>query len=286
MHYQIATHEASNKQKTRDCKAKLRQIERTICKPKNGARNQQKEFEDLIAENSQVIHSDFDIKDELGMDSGLEGDDEELDGLGLDDLLDDLLPNEVTIPKNSLNVHQNLNTMAKFLMKIEEDVASNVDFPDFMICFNGEQKTIGAYSFPLSLVPTVERIIKVHGDVSASSSVKNSNITGKIFLFFCATIREMEDLKLHEVTEKKMLTWRDAIKDALRINFKVEFAMSHLKKIARAYFGGIGAQVLQTIDDKLDALHKERAEAFKGFEDCLTNVMDFHGQPVSTGLFP
>ncbi|XP_039002720.1 uncharacterized protein LOC120129219 [Hibiscus syriacus] len=140
MHYKIAIREASNKQKTRDCKGKLRQIERTIIKPKNGARNHQKEFEDLIVENSQDTHSDFDIKDEPGVDSGLEGDNEELDGMGLDDLLDDLLPNEVTIPTKSLNVQQNLNTMAEFLMKNDEDVASNVDFPDFTICFNGEQK--------------------------------------------------------------------------------------------------------------------------------------------------
>ncbi|KAK8542774.1 hypothetical protein V6N13_136678 [Hibiscus sabdariffa] len=305
----MATRDPSNKQKPRDCKGKLRQIERPIWKRKNEARHQQKKFEDSIVEDSYLkefieqfiadqlqvpaiqnqknyidFQSDLDIKfkDEPGMDSALR-DDEELDGMGLDDL-DDPLPIEVTIPKNSLNVQQ--NTMAEFLMKIDEDVASNVDFPDFSICFDGEQETIVGYSFPLSLVPTVKRIIKIYGDVSASSSMKNLNITRKIYLFFCATIKEMEDLKLHEVTEEKMLTWRDAIKDARRVNFKVEFAMSHLKKITRAYFGGIGEQVLQTIDHKLDALRKERAEAIDGFKDCLANAKDFHGQSVSTGLFP
>ncbi|KAK8591511.1 hypothetical protein V6N13_031553 [Hibiscus sabdariffa] len=297
----MATHGPSNKQKPRDCKGKLRQIERPIWKRKNEARHQQKKFEDSTAEGSYLKEfieqfiadqlqvpafqkQDLDIKfkDQPGMDSAVR-DDEELDGMGLDDL-DDPLPNEVTIPKNSLNVQQ--NTMAEFLLKIDEDVASNIDFPDFSICFDGEQETIVGYSFPLSLVPTVKRIIRIYGDVSAWSSMKNSNITGKIYLFFCAAIKEMEDLKLHEVTEEKMLTWRDAIKDALRLNFKVEFAMSHLKKIARAYFGGIGEQVLQTIEDKLDALRKERAEAIEGFKDCLTNAKDFQGQSVSTGLFP
>ena len=50
----------------------------------------------------------------------------------------------------------------------------------------------------------------------------------------------MEDLQLDQVTEKKMLKWRDAIKDALRINFNVDFAMHHLIGIARAYFGRMG----------------------------------------------
>lgn len=189
----------------------------------------------------------------------------------------------MTNPVNSPIIQQ--NTITDFLLKIDEDVASNVDFSDFMICFNGEQKTIGRYSFPISLVPAVERIMNAYGDVSASST-KNNNITGKIYLLFCATIKEMEDLELHQVTETKMLKWRDAIKDALRVNFKVEFAMSHLKKIARAYFGGIGEQVLLTINEKLNSLYKERAEALEVFKDCLANAKDFDGQSVSTGLFP
>ena len=96
----------------------------------------------------------------------------------------------------------------------------------------------------------------------------------------------MEDLQLDQVTEKKMLKWRDAIKDALRINFNVDFAMHHLIGIARAYFGRMGSQELQTIDEKLNALCKERAEIYEDFKDCLADAKDFYGKSVSTGLFP
>ncbi|KAH1032733.1 hypothetical protein J1N35_044907 [Gossypium stocksii] len=315
MHSRVSNHETSNKQI--GCKGELRQIQKIKKKKKIELREQQlkkKEFESLIAENGNLeeliecliagyrqvpatdlqkqeisvdlsdSHPHFDVKDgEQGMSSDVEGNAEELDGIELDDLLDDLVPNEVTNPENSLIILQ--NTIAEFLLKIDEDVASNVDFSDFMICFNGERKTIGRYSFPISLVPTVERIMNAYGDVSASSPM-NMNITGKIYLLFCATIKEMEDLELHQVTQTKMLKWRDAIKDALRVNFKVEFAMSHLKKIARAYCGGIGEQVLLTINDKLNSLYKERAKALEGFKDFLANAKDFDGQSVSTGLFP
>ncbi|TYH92381.1 hypothetical protein ES332_A13G178600v1 [Gossypium tomentosum] len=308
MHSRVSNHEASNKQI--GCKGELRKIQKKNNKNKSEARDQQlkkKEFQSLTSENGNLeeliecliagyrqvpatdlqkqeisvdlsySHPHFDVKnEEQGMKSDVEGNAEELDGLELDDLRDDN-------PENSLIIQP--NTIAKFLLKIDEDVASNVDFSDFMICFNGEQKTIGRYSFPISLVPTVERIMNTYGDVSASSPM-NTNITGKIYLLFCAAIKEMEDLELHQVTETKMLKWRDAIKDALRVNFKVEFAMSHLKKIAQAYFGGIGEQVLLTINEKLNSLYKERDKALEGFKDFLATAKDFDGQSVSTGLFP
>ncbi|TYH92380.1 hypothetical protein ES332_A13G178600v1 [Gossypium tomentosum] len=285
MHSRVSNHEASNKQI--GCKGELRKIQKKNNKNKSEARDQQlkkKEFQSLTSENGNLeeliecliagyrqvpatdlqkqeisvdlsySHPHFDVKnEEQGMKSDVEGNAEELDGLELDDLRDDN-------PENSLIIQP--NTIAKFLLKIDEDVASNVDFSDFMICFNGEQKTIGRYSFPISLVPTVERIMNTYA------------------------IKEMEDLELHQVTETKMLKWRDAIKDALRVNFKVEFAMSHLKKIAQAYFGGIGEQVLLTINEKLNSLYKERDKALEGFKDFLATAKDFDGQSVSTGLFP
>ncbi|KAK8318445.1 hypothetical protein V6Z11_A13G172700 [Gossypium hirsutum] len=285
MHSRVSNHEASNKQI--GCKGELRKIQKKNNKNKSEARDQQlkkKEFQSLTSENGNLeeliecliagyrqvpatdlqkqeisvdlsySHPHFDVKnEEQGMKSDVEGNAEELDGLELDDLRDDN-------PENSLIIQP--NTIAEFLLKIDEDVASNVDFSDFMICFNGEQKTIGRYSFPISLVPTVERIMNTYA------------------------IKEMEDLELHQVTETKMLKWRDAIKDALRVNFKVEFAMSHLKKIAQAYFGGIGEQVLLTINEKLNSLYKERDKALEGFKDFLATAKDFDGQSVSTGLFP
>ncbi|XVF88040.1 hypothetical protein PTKIN_Ptkin19aG0017300 [Pterospermum kingtungense] len=184
--------------------------------------------------------------------------------------------------KNSPVIWQ--SRIAEFMKKIDEDVASSVDIHDSIISLDGEQKTIGKYSFPLSLVPTVERITDIYGDVSATS-LMNSNVTGRIYLLFCATIKEMEDLQLSEVTEEKMLKWRDAIKDALCKNFKVDFAMEHLKRIARAYFGRIGSQLIQTIDEKVNALYEERAETYDDFKDCLADAEDFNGKPVSSGLF-
>ncbi|XVE50121.1 hypothetical protein DITRI_Ditri01bG0136400 [Diplodiscus trichospermus] len=181
--------------------------------------------------------------------------------------------------------------MNKFLMKLDEDVPSNVDFKDFT-GLEGEQRTVGRYIFPLPLIPTVDKINQVHGDVSATCRI-NPRSAGTIYVLFCATIKEMGDLKLEQVTEEKMLKWRDTIKDALFIKFDVSFAMEHLKKIARAYFGLKSHLWLQNIHKNISQLEAEvnnwkakRAETYEGSKLCIGAAEEFHGVTVSAGLFP
>ncbi|OMO59985.1 hypothetical protein CCACVL1_24487 [Corchorus capsularis] len=296
MHCQIAESEASTQQKPspRGCRVKRRKF-----KKRNEARYQQKwewrtillqkEFKELAAENTylkeaiecllanylQVPARDPQKEENNVSLSATQLYDPnlyvQLDGLELDDLLDEEIPISKAIQQNA--------TMGEFLMKIDDDVASNVDFPDCTYSLEGEQKRVGRYNFPLALVPTVERIINVYGDISTGCLI-NSNAAGQIYIFLCATIKEMEEVELHKVTEEKMLKWRDAIKDAHRINFKVEFAIDHLKKIARAYFGRKGSQALHDIDEKLDALYKERVETYEVFKDCLAEANAFHGKII------
>ncbi|OMO59961.1 hypothetical protein CCACVL1_24504 [Corchorus capsularis] len=105
----------------------------------------QKEFEELAGENTYL---------------------KELDGLELDDLLDDLLSKELIVNDNdpikeipiSKAIQEN-STMGEFLVKIDDDVASDVDFPNFMFSLGGKLKRVGRYSSPLALVPMVERML-------------------------------------------------------------------------------------------------------------------------------
>ncbi|XP_039031718.1 uncharacterized protein LOC120166536 [Hibiscus syriacus] len=121
----------------------------------------------------------------------------------------------------------------------------------------------------------------------------NLSIAEGIYIMFCASIKEMSDLRLEQVTEDLILKWRDAIKDALRINFKVEFAMEHLKKVARAYIGLMEHRKLmdnmasrisnleaQPSDGKAE--HSEIPEMFKEYMDAAE---EFTGKAVSSGMF-
>ncbi|XVF18699.1 hypothetical protein REPUB_Repub11eG0045300 [Reevesia pubescens] len=228
------------------------------------------------------------------------------DGLEINDLRSLLLPVNEMIPNGRVAIHEPApehpeschsglcsTEMAKtkFLMKLDAEVTSNIDFSDFT-GLDEEQRSVGRYSFPLSLIPIVERINEVYGDVSATSLISPS-VSGTIYVLFCATIRDMEHLQLEEVTEDKMLKWRDVIKDALRLNFDVRFAMEHLKKIACAYFGFSGCLLLKGIDAKILNLEaevndwkKKRAKIYEESKTCIDAAETFIGVPVSTGLFP
>ncbi|XP_017604739.1 uncharacterized protein LOC108451576 [Gossypium arboreum] len=107
-------------------------------------------------------------------------------------------------------------------MKINIDEESKVKLSGFNGLYR-ESATIGKYRFPLSLHPTLTLIINVYGDVAATSKM-NPNSAEKIYVMFCALIKEMHDLRLEQITECRILKWRDAVKDALRMNFKVDFS--------------------------------------------------------------
>ncbi|XVF18697.1 hypothetical protein REPUB_Repub11eG0045200 [Reevesia pubescens] len=202
--------------------------------------------------------------------------------------------NDVYVTENQKNSPTGTccdNSTVKVLMeKMDEDNESNLCYSDFRD-LDGERKKIGKYNFPLSLHPVVERIITSYGDVSATSKM-NQIVVETTYVLFCASIKEMDDLQLEQVTEYRILKWRDTIKDALRINFKVDFAMDHLKKIARAYIGLLERQKLENVAIRISKLeadlnagkdeHARICEQSKVYMDAA-NV--FNDKPVSAVIF-
>ncbi|KAA3453088.1 Ocs element-binding factor 1 [Gossypium australe] len=180
-------------------------------------------------------------------------------------------------------------SISDLLMKIDTDEESKVKFSDFT-GLDGKHVTVGKYCFPLSLHPTLELIIKVRGDVAATSKM-NLSIAERIYIMFCASIKEMHDLRLEQITECRILKWRDAIKDALRMNFKVNFAMEHLKKIACAYIGLMERQRLEEValrisklEAELSASKKEHSKICERSKEYMDTAKEFIGKPVSLGM--
>ncbi|TYH74443.1 hypothetical protein ES332_D05G399200v1, partial [Gossypium tomentosum] len=176
------------------------------------------------------------------------------------------------------------------LMKLEADDESRVKFSDFT-GLHGERISVGKYSFPLALHPIVNNIIEVYGDVSATSKM-NPSIAETVYIMFCASVKEMSNLRLEHVTEDLILKWRDAIKDALRVNFKVDFAMEHLKKIACAYIGLMERQKLDSaglriskLEAELSAAKEEHAKICEQSKVFMDAAEEFNDKPVSSGMF-
>ncbi|XP_038991105.1 uncharacterized protein LOC120114187 [Hibiscus syriacus] len=239
-----------------------------------------------------------------------EGAADECDGLGIDELLNLLSPeNEMTRDgrfafKVSATEHPTSSQsglcpsevakskLDKFLTELDAEVTSYAD-PSYFAGLE-EEELVGVEKFriPSSLVPTAEMIKDYYGDISAKSLI-SPRVSGIIYIMFCATIREMGSLRLDQVTESIMLQWRYVIKDALRLGFNVTFAMDHLKKIACAYFGLTWRQELQdryakilTLEAEIIERKEKRAMIYEKYQTSFEATEKFTGVPVSTGLFP
>ncbi|XVF18705.1 hypothetical protein REPUB_Repub11eG0045600 [Reevesia pubescens] len=199
------------------------------------------------------------------------------------------------ITENEENSRAGTSTpMVELLMKIDENRKSNVDFSDFtgLHLEHGERVRVGRYSFPKSLKCTVEKIIDEYGDVTKNSEMPIS-VDERTYILFCATIKDMDDHQLEEVTKETILKWSDAIKDALRIKFNVEFAMNHLKdNIVPAYIGRIECQEVNNMDIKISKLEAElnasREERDKRHKQSMVyndSIKKFNDKSMSTGLF-
>ncbi|XP_021291853.1 uncharacterized protein LOC110422312 isoform X2 [Herrania umbratica] len=107
---------------------------------------------------------------------------------------------------------------------------------------------------------------------------------------FLATIQEMGDTSLEQVTEELIFKWRDCIAEAKTIKFNVDFATEHLKKIAKSYLNRKACNELSSIDKRIAVLEIElndmKREKLVKLEMYSSQLLaaseDFHG---NVGLF-
>ncbi|XVE58118.1 hypothetical protein DITRI_Ditri04bG0144300 [Diplodiscus trichospermus] len=189
-----------------------------------------------------------------------------------------------------------------FTKKLDAMDKNQVDFSDFK-GLKEELEKSGIEYLPPSLAPINERIKMVYGDITAGSRL-SACIVRACYILLCSVIKEMDELKLEQVDEKKMLFWRDAINSGLSIGFRCNFAIDHLKNIARACYGlkaridqGNDQKDLETIQQRMSELRielscLEERHAKKSEEQnsevrkqCIHVAEQFLGKPLSTYLF-
>ncbi|OMO79829.1 hypothetical protein CCACVL1_13392 [Corchorus capsularis] len=189
-----------------------------------------------------------------------------------------------------------------FTRKLDANEKSQVKISDFKGLMEEVARMQYWDTLPPSLL-TINMIIKKkYGEIDAESK-HCSWVAMATRTLLCAAIKEMNELRLEDIDEEKMLLWRDAINNALNMNFKVEFAMNHLKKIARAYFGLKASndrsdqdqiksleQMMSTLNIELLELKSKHAEKVKEQnstvrKECLLDAEYFQGKTLATGLF-
>ncbi|MBA0866873.1 hypothetical protein Goshw_025244, partial [Gossypium schwendimanii] len=196
----------------------------------------------------------------------------------------------ITKNKTSFEARNNKATITDILMKLEADDESKVKFSHFT-GLHGELIVVGKYSLAPTLLTIVNNIIKVYDNFSAKRKMNPSTIE-TIYIMFCAFVKEMTNLRHEQVTEGLMLKWRDAIKNVLRINFKVDFAMEHLKKISFAYISSMERQKLENVglrisklEAKLSAMKVEHAKISEQSKVFIDAAEEFNWNPVRFSMF-
>ncbi|XP_017972691.1 PREDICTED: uncharacterized protein LOC18606756 [Theobroma cacao] len=190
-----------------------------------------------------------------------------------------------------------------FTKKLDAMDQSKVDFSDFE-GLKEELEASGIGNLPPSLAPIDERIKMMYGDITADSR-QSPCIVRPSYILLCSVIKEMDELTLDQVDEKKMLFWGDAINSGLRIGLRGSFAIDHLKNIARAYYGlkawneqGHDQKYLESIQWRMSelqielrSLEEKHAKKLEERESevrrqCIHVAEQFWGKPLSTYLFP
>ncbi|XVF10971.1 hypothetical protein REPUB_Repub07fG0228900 [Reevesia pubescens] len=186
--------------------------------------------------------------------------------------------------KSEVDISTFKPSLESFLEQLDGNVKSQVDYSDFKILEEDTGKDfrmVGRFNVPLPLASISERINGICGDITLESSQSDCAATPS-YVLLCVAIKDMDDLKLEQVTKTKLLLWRDAINSAFNVQFKVGFAKKHLKRIARAYFG------LKAIEEKSNEKLKNIDGTIMKIEvpeDCIREAIYFRGKPLSTGLF-
>ncbi|OMO93089.1 hypothetical protein COLO4_17130 [Corchorus olitorius] len=183
-----------------------------------------------------------------------------------------------------------------FIKLLDANVRSQVEYSDFK-GLEEELARVRYNEIPFSLVSISNKIKMNYGDVTKDSS-QSDYAALPSYVLLGAAVKEMDDLKLEQVDEDKIVLWRDAINSALNVQFKVDFFKEHLKRIARAYFGlkandgkrkeklrNIDVKVIKTEDDKeLNSDDKEEEQTSKVRLLCLREAEYFQGKRLTTGL--
>ncbi|XP_021297495.1 uncharacterized protein LOC110426572 isoform X2 [Herrania umbratica] len=206
-------------------------------------------------------------------------------------------PIDLGVESSRSDIQYTDEVLQDFIEKLDDKEKSRVDFLDFK-GLPEELEKCGRFSLPPSLAPIHEILFKAYGDITAESN-QSSPVIRDSYILFCSVIKEMNEVQLEQVDLDKMILWRDAINSGLSIGFKGNFAIEHLKKIARAYFGAKARndQELKSLEERMSELKAElyalekmhdsiiESKSSEMCRECLRDEEYFQGKPLSAGLF-
>ncbi|KAF3950844.1 hypothetical protein CMV_023452 [Castanea mollissima] len=144
-----------------------------------------------------------------------------------------------------------------------------------MDLWNREEKVVNVrdYLVPQSLAPILESLLEKYGDVGAETNL-SSRVKMYLIVISCGTIDSVCCTRILDITEDKLLNWRQYLRALEYAGFKIQFVHDRWRGVTKAYFGlrlrkleDYTLQELETDITKYDAEVKEMTSKLERIKD-------------------
>ncbi|CAL2233352.1 unnamed protein product [Prunus armeniaca] len=148
--------------------------------------------------------------------------------------------------------------------------------------FDGYATFQGALVYP-ETVGALKRFMDKHGSLMEATDVTSSFSRCTALRALGLVLHGMDTMQLLDITDHKLLCWRDAICEAMILGFPVEFLLKLVKSLARAVFGAQAIRSMQLSHDSDEV--KAAADALNIKQQELENQRrEMHALLLAKGI--
>ncbi|CAL9029941.1 unnamed protein product [Prunus brigantina] len=148
--------------------------------------------------------------------------------------------------------------------------------------FDGYVTFQGALVYP-ETVEALKRFMDKYGSLMGATDVTSSFSRCTALRALGLVLHGMDTMQLLDITDHKLLCWRDAICEAMILGFRVEFLLKLVKNLARAVFGARAILGMQSSHDSDEV--KAAADALNLKQQELENQRrEMHALLLAKGI--
>ncbi|CAL2276553.1 unnamed protein product [Prunus armeniaca] len=147
--------------------------------------------------------------------------------------------------------------------------------------FDGYVTFQGALVYP-ETVKALKRFMDKYGSLMEATDVTSSFSRCTALRALGLVLHGMDTMQLFDITDHKLLCWRDAICEAMILGFRVEFLLKLVKNLARAVFGARAIRSMQLSHDSDEV--KDAADGLNIKQELENQHREMHALLLAKGI--
>ncbi|XP_075667621.1 uncharacterized protein LOC142637225 [Castanea sativa] len=178
-----------------------------------------------------------------------------------------------------------MEEVTSFFVRFEQVESNDLDPVDFWgigppyVDFHG-------YQVPKDCLDHLQAIYQDHRDFMQKFPLGRSAREHFLKLLGCV-LNDIQHNSIETISMEKILQWRAAIQELIRVEFELGFVLDQLREIAQVFFRTKIQPTIDAIDARIESLKKEKADLEAHCARLLSSVAapdDSHNNPLVTGL--